>query len=63
MRKVYFVEEIKEGIVVDNCGTVRLPTGEEVVWFGMINPEWKGKREYIEWNGEYSIELPLDFAI
>ena len=61
MRKVYFVEEIRGGVVINNCGTIELPTGEEVLWDGMINPEWKGKREFIEWNGSYSLELPLSF--
>lgn len=63
MRYVDCIDEIVGGIVVDSCGTVLLPCGEEVVWRGMINPEWKGKRKFLEWDTDKGIELPLDFAI
>lgn len=63
MRKVYFVEEIRGSVVIDNCGTIRLSSGGLVLWDGIINPEHDGKREFIEWDTDKGIKLPLDFAI
>ena len=61
MRKVDCIDEIDGGIVVDSCGTILLPNGEYVLWYGIINPEMNGKREFIEWDTDKGIELPLSF--
>jgi len=67
MRKIHFVCDLIGAVVIDNCATIQLKSGEQVTFAGIVNPEWQGKREFIEYDywiddvpymGE-SIELPL----
>lgn len=50
-----------DATVVDCCATIRLATGEDVLWDGIVNPEWQGTREFIDWDDTQSIVLPVEY--
>jgi hypothetical protein len=51
---------LEGAVVVDNCATIRLASGEEVLWDGIINPEENGVREFADWDYSQSYNLPLE---
>jgi len=60
MRKINDFALLKGAVVVDNCATIRLASGEEVLWDGIVNAEWQGTREFADWDFSQSVNLPLE---
>ena len=49
--------DLEGAVVIDCCATIRLASGEEVLWDGIINPEENGVREFADWDYSQSVNL------
>jgi hypothetical protein len=57
MRKINNFMDLEGAVVIDCCATIRLASGEEVLWDGIINPEENGVREFADWDYSQSVNL------
>jgi hypothetical protein len=60
MRKINDFMLLEGAVVIDNCATIRLASGEAVLWDGIINPEEHGVREFADWDYSQSVNLILE---
>jgi len=58
MKRITEIEDLIGAVVTNNCGNLRLATGESAHWAWGISPEdSRAKtRDYFEWNEEEKVE-------